>query len=242
MSIGTRQIIMLIREYLELPNHAYMPNNRILAKTNLEANTIGAELKITRDNESFRVIEQELDAGVSEFPITTGDFGRAFMVETFDGGADPYYVPIECTITPVQNRDTQQRGYPSPSLQPYPNPVFSFYTRDGQQSFTVTPALTTSAWFRIYYEVESYRLAFNDTPIALRDSFVHLLVIRSARQLLPGTKHDDQTYGRILNMLDTTEPRVTALFNDQKFMQQTDDNSGNYWGWERDDDFGGYAL
>lgn len=203
---------------------------------NLEVNTIWSELNVTADEESFKRFEQPIDPNVGEYRITKSDWGRPFLVEMWDGGADPLYVPQEVTIAGIQNRDIYQSGV-SPNTQGAGQIVVSFFTLNGQPTMAIQPVQTQATMLRIYYEVEAYVLAFNDLALPVRDQFNHRLCIKTALACLPDTGHDDTTYGRILSQLLRRDSQLEELFQHQRFQMSNDDNARSAFGWEREGDW-----
>jgi len=236
MPLSARQSVLKVREYIGRPGPSSPNNSTIVMKMNDEANTIWAELNITRDEESFKRFEQPIDPQVAEYRITKSDWGRPFMVETWDGGADPLYVPQEVTIAGIQNRDIYQTGV-SPNTQGAGQIVVSFFTLNGQPTMAIQPVQTQSTMLRIYYEVEAYVLAFNDLALPIRDQFNHRLCIKTALACLPDTGHDDTTYGRILSQLLRRDSQLEELFQHQRFQMTNDNNARSSFGWEREGDW-----
>jgi len=235
MPITTRQSVMKVREYIGRPGPSSPNNATIVTKMNDEVNTIWAELNITRDEESFKRFEQPIDANTAEFRISRSDWGRPFLVETWDGGSDPLFVPDEVTIAGIQNRDIYQTGI-SPNTSSSGQLVVSFFTLNGLPTMAIQPVQTQATMLRIYYEPEAYVLAFDNLPLPLRGQFNHRLCIKTALACLPDTGHDDTTYERILNQLTRKDGQLEELFQHQRFQMTPDSNSRSAFGWEREDE------
>jgi hypothetical protein len=231
--ITTRGAVSQIREYIGLPDTNKVGNGSIIVKMNNESNTMLAELNLTRDNESFKIKELPINAYESTYLINADNWGKPFYVESFDGGADPLYVPSEITITPVQKKDYFRS---TDSL------TVSFFSDDLQPKMIVTPVQEQSFWLKIYYEVESYVLALNDSPIPLRDAYMHLLIIRTARAVMPMTGHDDTAYHRLMNFLNVKEPQLNMLWTQQKLSQAAHSNERSYFGADREEYCDPYLL
>jgi hypothetical protein len=225
MPVTVRQALGQVREYIGLPDNGKVSYSSIITKMNNESNTMLAELNITRDNESFKTKVMTINPLQSTYTVTADNWGKPFYVETYDGGADPLFQPNEITITPIQNREAFRA-----------TDVFtvSFYSDEGQPKMVITPPQEQLSWIKVYYEVESYVLAFNDSSVPLRDSYMHLLVIRTARACMPMTGHDEVAYGRLMGFLDTKEPQLNQLWLQQRQAQAAHSSERGYFGADRE--------
>lgn len=232
MSITTKQTIADIREALGSPG-AILGNATIVMKMQRQARVLLARIGITDVNEAFKRTTITANANQTEYAINAERWGAPFMVETWDGGADPNFVPVEITIAPIQDRDRFQAftGYPGLVLS---ERVISFFTESGQAKAAIQPVPTESALYRVYYEDESISLAYDDNPVGLKDRFNPLLVVKTALSCLPDTDHEETKYARILAQLKSEEVELDRLFMHQVFQLNPSDNSVSYFGADRE--------
>lgn len=223
--ITTRQALGQVREYLGLPENGKPNYGSIITRMNNESNTMLSELNITRDNESFKTKILYIVPNQSVHFINADNWGKPFYVETYDNGADRLFVPYEITMTPIQSRDM---------LRNTDTFTLSFYTEDSQPKVIVTPPQEQASWVKIYYEVGSYTLIFGDSAMPLRDAYMHLLIIRTARACMPLTGHDETMYQRLMSFLDAKEPQLNALWMQQRMSQAAHSAERGYFGSDRE--------
>ncbi len=238
MPLSARRSVASVKVWLGQSGPATPNYDTIVRKMNLQANKIGGFLNITAENESFKRFTQPIDANRAEYQINQPDWGSPFLVETWDQGTDPLFVPQEVTIAPIQNRDryrVSQWDSPASGLIAPSDIVVSFFTLDRQATMSIQPVFTQAMFLRIYYETESFILAFDDNALPIRDQFNDLLVIKTALACLPDTGHDDATYSRIEKSLLREAAELTELFEHQRFQMNAEDNSRSAFGWERED-------
>lgn len=228
--------LMRVIHLIERANPIKPNNANIIDKMDMVCNQLLSELGITRDHETFNRYVQTVQDGQSEYAIMASGFTSPFLAETWDDGADPYFVPEQLTITPVQNRERLVFSWPGvPELQgSNTGTVLSFFTEDGQPKILVSPPPRGYGRIRLYFMNGSVQLGLDGQPLPLADWFNPLLATETALLCLGSTGHDDTTFKRIEKGLERFQASTRSLFEMQRFQQTASSEDRAYFGWERD--------
>lgn len=214
------------------------PNNgSIIDKMEMVCNELLSELGVTRDHETFRRCNVQIADGQSEYPINQSGFSQPWMAETWDDGADPYFISEELTITPVQNRERLAFSWPGVAELQAANSstVLSFFTLGTQPTMMVSPPPRSSWMVRLYFMTGSVALGLDNQPLPLQDWFNPLLAAETALLCLASTGHDDTTFNRIERGIVRFQSSARRLFEIQRFQQTASSEDRSYFGAERDD-------
>lgn len=219
-------------------NGPIKPNNaNIIDKMDIVANELLGELGITRDHETFRRCNVQIQDGQSEYVISQSGFSQPWLAETWDDGADPYFIPQEITITPIQNRERLIFASPGiPEIQATnAGTVLSFFTESGQSKMAVMPPPRSSWMVRIYFTATAVALGLNDLALPLQDRFNGLLAIETALLSLASTGHDDATFSRLERGLMRQQSTERRLFEIERLQQSSASDDRSYFGADRDE-------
>lgn len=214
------------------------PNNEnIVDKMDIVCAELLGELGVTRDHETFRRCNVQIQDGQSEYVIGQSGFSQPFLAETFDDGADPYFIPQEITITPIQNRERLTFASPGiPEIQATNmGTVLSFFHEGAQAKMAVMPPPRSSWTVRIYYTANVAALGLNDIGLALQDRFNGLLAIETALLCLASTGHDDTTYNRLEKALTRQQSVERRLFEIERLQQSSASDDRSFFGADRDE-------
>lgn len=214
------------------------PNNEnIVDKMDIVCAELLGELGITRDHETFRRCNVQIQDGQSEYVIGQGGFSDPWLCETWDDGADPYFIPQEITITPIQNRERLTFASPGiPEIQATnAGTVLSFFTEGSQSKMAVMPPPRSSWTVRIYYTATAVALGLNDLALPLQDRFNGLLAIETALLCLASTGHDDTTFNRLEKGLMRQQSIERRLFEIERLQQSSASDDRSYFQADRDE-------
>lgn len=232
---------MRVIHLIERQNPIKPNNSNIIDKMDMVCNQLLSELGITRDHETFKRLNLQIQSGQPEYPITESGFSQPWLAEQIDE-SDPYFVPIPLTITPIQNRERLAFSWPGvPELQAVNSgTVLSFFTEDSTAKMAVSPTPRASFTVRVYFVNGSVALGLDDTPLPLQDWFAPLLAAETALLCLASAGHEDAMFNRLEKGIERFRASARSLFEMQRFQQSASSDDRSYYGADRDEIGDGY--